>query len=341
MSYRTGTAQTLPDFFAALNSFAQNHGGWNSRLDIARGHLSIYTTDLCASASWFPDDDYDDNTFSLHHATDFTQNAGPGEHPGDSGIGVAASTVSPGTPAPNPLLAGRCVARPGDGPFNYWLFAEGDTQSPTEAYYIHAVLKGANDQYSHFGFGRLDKLGTYTGGEYVYGHMQEEGPGEAALSTSHSILLDGLYGQEAHAATVRTSGLLAGEVTGSSFTLMMQDTTITSTDSQSVGLEQGSGGFRGGIFASPFGSEYRLADDLFQPLYPITAIHRAPNYAHGPTATVLGTMDGVAGVDITLIDAEAIRRVGEERWIFFPAAKKTTDNVDGRTDNIGIAYRIN
>ena len=95
MSYRTGTAQTLPDFFAALSDFAQNHGGWNSRLDPARGHLSIYTTDLCASASWFPDNDYGDNTFSLHHAKDFTQNAAPGEHPGDSGICLLYTSPSP------------------------------------------------------------------------------------------------------------------------------------------------------------------------------------------------------------------------------------------------------
>jgi hypothetical protein len=107
-----------------------------------------------------------------------------------------------------------------------------------------------------------------------------------------------------------------------------------------VALEQGSGGFRGGIFASPFGSEYRQASDLFQPMYPITALHRAPNHVHGPTATVLGTMDGVSGIDITNIDAESVRRVGNERWIFFPAALKTASNVDGRTDNIGIAYRI-
>jgi hypothetical protein len=232
----------------------------------------------------------------------------------------------------NPLLDSRCVARPGEGPFDYWFFATGDPTLSEEPLGLYAVIKGANGQYRHFGLGRLNKTGTYEGGEFVYGHMQEEGPGAAALSTSHSMMLDGLYRGDGHGATVRTEDL---EAQADDTVLYSQLTQLTS-----AALEEGCGGFRGGIFSAPWGLVSGQASDVFQPMYPIVAMHRNPNYKTQPTLTPLGAMDGVAGVDITNIDAEARRRVGSETWIFFPAALKTTDDVDGRTNNIGVAYRI-
>ena len=232
----------------------------------------------------------------------------------------------------NPLLDSRCVARPGSGPFDYWFFATGDPAAANEPLGLYAVIKGASGQYRHFGLGRLNKVGTYEGGEFVYGHMQQQGPGAAALSTSHSFLLDGLYRGEGHGATVRTENL---ETQADDAVLYSQMTQLTSAS-----LEEGCGGFRGGIFSSPWGLVSGQASDLFQPMYPIVAVHRNPNYKMQPTLTPLGSMEGVAGVDITNIDAEARRRVGSETWIFFPAALKTTSDVDGRTNNIGVAYRI-
>lgn len=510
MTYKKGTAQSIPDLMDSWVEFAtRDHGGWQGYSDELRGHMSLYATNLVASASWFPDDDYGDGTFSMHQAKSFDALADPDGHDGDSGLGrtseavvvsdattedvgnwTLAGTVPtvtfgqadpdgfsnaylvdvPGSAAvsqlsetegitgitvghdtsvefyisqptsggaditsggeiivsltsgtdtlsfdlqaadladditmntsaaglsadnvevvpvggdwfrvrasgvpsdgtsmtltlqvvttsfpsgmefklfkprfygdpivvttatDNPLLDSRCVARPGSGPFDYWFFATGDPTLSEEPLGLYAVIKGANGQYRHFGLGRLNKVGTYEGGEFVYGHMQEEGPGAAALSTSHSMLLDGLYRGDGHGATVRTEDL---EAQADDTVLYSQMTQLTSAS-----LEQGSGGFRGGIFSAPWGLVSGQASDVFQPMYPIVAMHRNPDYKMQPTLTPLGAMDGVAGVDITNIDAEARRRVGSETWIFFPAALKTTDDVDGRTNNIGVAYRI-
>ena len=252
------------------------------------------------------------------------------------GFRMYSENLLPDSSADNPLLDGRCVAKPGAGPYTYWFFASG-ARFVTESnfYGLYVVIKSSDGQYRHFGTGRLDQAGTYEGGEFVYGHYQAAGAAVSdSLSTEHSILLDSLFDSaggaaSARAATVRVEDMQE-QPTGEVYAVCDQDTTAGNC----------TGGFRGGIFANPWGMLVGQAGDLMQPMYPIVPVYRAPDYQYGATLLALGKMPGVAGVDITNITEESVRRVGSERWMFFPAAKKTSVSEYGRTDNIGIAYRI-
>ena len=58
MTYKKGTAQSISDLMDSWVEFAtRDHGGWQGYSDELRGHMSLYATNLVASASWFPDDD--------------------------------------------------------------------------------------------------------------------------------------------------------------------------------------------------------------------------------------------------------------------------------------------
>ena len=112
---------------------------------------------------------------------------------------------------------------------------------------------------------------------------------------------------------------------------------LAATDADGNDVEVASGGFRAGMFASPFGAVVPGSSDLYRSMYPIVAIHRDDV---NKIATVLGRMDGVRGVDITNFSAESEINMGGDTWKLFPMQKKTTDDTDERTYNIGIAYRI-
>jgi len=81
------------------------------------------------------------------------------DHPGSPGGNQSAAQVLLGDDADNGHgFTGASIA--------YSFFS---STTPSGARYFHGVLEGSAGVFYHWGFGTIEKAGTFTGGQYMYG----------------------------------------------------------------------------------------------------------------------------------------------------------------------------
>lgn len=325
MSYETGTATNIADLFTKLNTFASANG-WtidhsaSDRLFLTRSTCSVAfrwstTSPTCAAV-------YQHTAF-INSGTD------PGNHTNDSGQGNISGTDAT-------LLTGRHVPLV-NSTMRYWFF-ESDT-------YLHIVAEAANTlSAAHFGFGILDKRGTWTGGEYSYGWRIDPagGTGDSAIRVLSSHLLDGLSGFTSDTTvrpfvgTVHIEGLPNQTASGKWGLTWAGTVANTGTDRASVARESLQGGFRGGPVARVFGRHGGTVNSGVVPLYPIGVWYDDRSLARWHE---LGWMLDVRGVNMRNFAFADEITIGADTWVVFPARYKTSVNNSGSTRNQGIAYK--
>lgn len=318
MSYQSGTATSLADLISQLFSFATGTPGWTQdQLSTGSGKAAIHKGSCYASFRW---DTGTPLVLGMYQALGYTGGNDPGTHPNDSGYGAVGSTNAA-------LLGGRCVNDIGNGPFpSYSFFGTGT--------YIHVAVETSTDVYRHFGFGSIDKVGNWTGGEYVYGQYWD---GAGPLGTQGTTLLDGIFntGTETRASTLHAEGL-PGEGGSSKWMELSDFNSAPGNDTAGNPVILGHGGFRGGPIARHFGAFFAGSTSGLIPTYPIGAFYRRISTAQ---AYFLGYMPDVRGANIHLIAPKDEITIGSDVWKFFPLAQKTTAAVTNRSYNSGIAYK--
>lgn len=337
MTYATGTATDLEDLLSKLDTFAQTtHGGWSSIyspnpdttnrwFELKKGSLSFsmrYPSGITAGDS-----------VSVHHATGSSSSAtAPGAHTADSGNGYNVGTG--GTSAN--FLSERCVSQIGNGPFPSYHFFADDT-APND--YIHVVVEVSSNVFRHFGMGTLVKYGdNWTGGEYVYGHHQDQATNTGPLDVNTQLLLDGIgsTGDRVRAATVRIASGLPNQgaaVWGVSAAVAQANLL---TDTAGNIRQQIHGGYRSGLEAVGFGGVIGNSSSGLVPLLTIPAYYRDPS---NPRVYLLGYMPDVRFLNIrNFAPAEEVT-VGSDVWVMFPQALKTEAGVANRSYFSGVAYR--
>jgi hypothetical protein len=325
MAYETGTATNIGDLFARLNTFASANG-WtidhsaSDRLFLTRSTVSVAfrwstTSPTCAAI-------YQHTAF-VNSATD------PGNHTNDSGQGNISGTNAT-------LLTGRHVPFV-DSSMRYWFF-ESD-------FYIHAVAEAVGTlSFTHFGFGLLDKRGTWTGGEYSYGWRIDPagGTGDSAVRAVSTHLLDGLAGITSDTVvrpfvgTVHCEGLPNQTASGKWGLTWAGLIANTGTDRAAIARESLQGGFRGGPIARPFGRHGSTIGSGVVPLYPIGVWYDDRTLARWHE---LGYMLDVRGANMRNYAPADEVTVGSDVWVLFPSRYKTSVSNTGSTRNQGIAYR--
>jgi len=61
------------------------------------------------------------------------------------------------------------------------------------AKYVHVVVETTAGVYRHFGFGTIDKVGSFVGGQYINGHFWQQGSQSDNPNTSgHRVAFDGI-----------------------------------------------------------------------------------------------------------------------------------------------------
>lgn len=203
MAYQTGSASSAEDFMNILQTFAVANG-WT---------LNIYNTtnDWMAmnNGSVFVQFRWDANgLIGIFHSLGFINTStAPGNHTNDSGLGI----VDASAPYNATLSTGATNCRvqffPNGAITAYHLFTDGTTK------YIYAVLETSPGVFYHMGMGTIDKIGTWTGGEFVYGDHGTDtsmpvsitsGPWQSASTstttnnTQLSLHIEGLPGQNAN-----------------------------------------------------------------------------------------------------------------------------------------------
>jgi hypothetical protein len=329
VAYQKGTATTLADLLTQLHTFAGANGWTSDQLDTAGGSWALHKGNVFVSARWTVATPV---AMSMHQALGYTGGNQPGTHPNDSGNGYNATTSHVTT-----LLDDeRHVSDIGNGPFLSYHFFEQDS-GPA---YLHVGVEFATGAFRHLGFGNIEKVGTWTGGEYCYGHMMGGSTNHTPIDISESALLDGLYTATGMpmAATVHCEGL-TGQPGAGKWGVIGGTTTAVSTglDTAGIARERIRGGYRGGPVARSFGVFNGSSLTGLIPMYKIPIWHAesvATTRRH-----LLGYLPDVRGINIRNFSAGEEVTVGADTYVMLPLGIRTSDNVAYRTYFSGIAYR--
>jgi len=193
MAYQSGVANSLPDFFDALQQFAAAEGWTVDIFSTTNSWLALNNGSSYVQFRWDTA-----GTFAGFHSTGFTSTAtAPGNHVGDDGCG----TIDSSTPYNATITSGRRCNLDSAGPYTgYHFFSDNTTQ------YIHAVIERSPGSYRHLTFGMIDKVGTWTGGQYIgiqrgfnlpFSAFTPSNTGTTGANELNSIRTDGLPGQPA------------------------------------------------------------------------------------------------------------------------------------------------
>lgn len=342
MAYQTGTASDQTDLMSKLSTFAQANGyveeyyhGTNRHLSLSRAADAVYVAFLWDAV----------DTIAMYQALGFsaTYQEAPWNQVDDSGNG----NDDPGSF----IDRGRQVSRIGNGAFTaYHFFAY------TNPHCIHIVLEFSPGLYRHFGFGKVDKTGTWTGGAWCAGHLWNwagSTPFDAYPLPSHhghSVLMDGalipattFYGTYNIDAggTLHCEGLPnqpSGGKWGHSVDNASNDSAV-GEDRGSTARVRIAGGCRRGVAISQFGPYLPDLSNGFVPIIPMEMFYCDAEDADDGWY-YLGRMHNIGHISLHGIDAAQELTVGADPWIAFPTVRKS--NVGGtnqESENSGIIYK--
>ena len=334
MSYSNQQTSNLADLVSKLNTFLSGTPGWTSdHHDAGAGKWAMHKTgagyDIYPSFRW---DTVSPNHLGIYQALGFIgTGTDPGNHTDDSGNGEISGTDSV-------IDNGRNVPIT-NTPIQFWCFEDD--------HYAHIVVETVEGKYVHFGFGQFDKLGDWTGGEYVYGFkFYNLNSTSVGIRGSNSFLLDGLTkdndpsGQndrEDFVATVHAEGL-PNEGGSSKWAVHMGD-----QSSGSLGIDRATnarihfvGGFRGGPIARGFGIFNANSEKALIPAYPLGSFYWDRT---DDSARFMGFVKDIRGVNMRYFVGAQEVTVGSDTWVLFPSYFKQTNGGIGTTAWQGIAYK--
>ncbi|MCA1806446.1 MAG: hypothetical protein LC687_01070 [Actinobacteria bacterium] len=211
-----------------------------------------------------------------------------------------------------------------------------------EDQYIHCVVEVQSGRYTHFGFGVLDKSGTYDGGEYHFGYRHY------LDNTSYSG--DGKSSSHAYPFSTGTTGTFVrfteNDLDGTYLTSVAHwaemSTSVSATDRY----------LRAVCWVPQTTSDISNENTVWG-----TGIHRQPNYFNGTSmlipftiacgrryglTAILGAPKDIAYINIQNIPVGQEITLGSDTWMTFPFKQKGVaipNNTTPFSWYHGIAYR--
>lgn len=331
MAYLTGTSSSLENLMIQLSNFLVANG-WveNFRTIGEPGRMGLSKNTIFVAFQWT--EISDGGTLAIYQNLSNDNSASVWLSTGDSNSG--ASTLSTTL-----FDTERCI-NVAAGPHTRFDFFEQDANPA----YCHIVLEVDAGRYRHFGFGELEKIGDWVGGEYCYGHFWNQSAvniDNPSLS-QHAFMLDsnmaglatGFY------PTVHVRGQ-PEQVTGLERWLILGNprTFPPGTDRAGNNLLPGIGGTRAGITTGIM-AQFRLSKlTAFKPLLPIPVL--IYNTSPSPdSARLIGTHPDVRIVNMANLDPAETFIIAGETWFVFPWTKKQFfKNNTEESWNGGVAYR--
>jgi len=340
MAYQTGSATDQTDLinklqiFAVANGFVLNYyNGTNKHCSLMRAVDNVYV-----SFAW---DGID--TIAMYQALGYA--GGYAEQPwnqsDDSGNG--SDTI------PSQIDQGRQVSRIGNGAYTaYHFFAY------TNPYSIHCALEFSPGLYRHFGFGKLDKVGTWTGGAWCAGHLwnwaDDFSQYDIPFSHAHTVLMDGackfgysnfdVYNDNS-SGTLHVESL-PGQDASSKWGISVHN----GNEDVSMFEDRGSnpririaGGCRQGPAISQLARYLPDLSNGFIPIIPMEVFY-CRSYQAGDGWYYLGRVHNIGHIHLHGIGPAQELTIGADTWKAFPTVRKS--NVGGNnqeSENSGIIYK--
>jgi len=325
VAYETGTASDIGDLVDKLFTFSTGLSTtpWTEdELDITTARQgTLHLGDCYVSFRW---DGTVETDLGLYQSLGWTSGTEAHLMPDDSGNGDTSV----------PINSGRRVNLGSTGPYLAYHFFAGEGDDP----YIYVVVHVSSGVYRHFGFGNLRKFGTWTGGEFVYGHVWSTADADNVAYSQHSFLLDGVYSSTADCATMHAEGLSSQ---GGSEKWVCLTSRIAPAGSDRAGEDRQvfCGGSRSGFWGAYLGALRYSSPQAFKPLMTIPVIE----YDQSASPDVwrwMGEMVDVAIVNMHAFTPGQEVTVGTDTWMVFPWVRKRYEQ-DGAEEswNAGVAYK--
>lgn len=332
MAFQTGTTgiSSIENLIQTLSTFLTGLTGpaWvEDELDTGNDRATFHSGTLFVSFRW---GDTPDEYMGVYQSTGFTAATAPHSQPGDSGNG---STSQAGLST----TTFRSVDFNGAGPFTrYYFYA-----SETAPFYCHVVVESSGGVYQHFGFGFIDKFGTWTGGEYVYGGRWDQGTADIdnPKSNDHALGFDFVNSGSTRGATMRApnfDGLDGSQV------WLNDVNNVVSPGNDRAGnpryMMTGSG-WRGGGLAWVLGWLRASTLSGFKPLQAIEVFCMV-NDTPDDSAYYLGTQPDVRSINIGNLNPADEITIGGDTWQVFPTKRKQFLQINTEESwNQGIAFK--
>ena len=330
LTINSGTATTL----ATVEVTAIGGGGSvdgvriRAKADGSGGSGVNYTVDAGSPSATLKVTGSGDDLATVNPVMGGVNSTNPWESVDDSGVGAADLSAN----------RYRGLYDLGAGPFtSYHLFG---SDSPA---YIHVVVEKSPGVFRHVGFGELDKIGTWEGGEYCWGVKFEDptnlydfidaGPFDA-LTASTTL------GYHNHASGLHVEGL-PNQPAGGKWGLSFANDGSTGNDRQDVPIKRVMtlGCCRGNTLGRAF--SWMASNDAngFIPMTPnlVKYLDRTP--AGADEVYPLGWVPDMRIVNMTALLPKEERTIGGEVWKFFPAHTLGWTPAAGQTGNLGFAFR--
>lgn len=329
MAFQTGTSTSIENLLTQLSTFLQANGWTETFFNTITGDVgSIGFSKNSIFVSFQYTEATDGGTMAVYNATaaDPSPTTDPWTATGDSGNGFKSNT-------PTTFDQGRSVNQFA-GPHTAFLFFERDS-APA---YVHVVVEVDAGRYRHFGFGEIDKIGDWSGGEYVYAQKWDQTLSriDQPASGFHDIGIDATTIQS-QGATMRISGY-PGEPDVATEWAHFVDTGA-GNDTAGNPRWEAIGGWRGTREFSAFHGIRISLGSAYKPLIPcpLELLDRGPV---PDLVRRIGFQSDVRMVNIANIDPGQVINIAGDDWHFFPWVRKQfLENNTEESWNAGVAYR--
>jgi len=336
MAYQTGSATDQTDLMSKLSTFAQANGYTQDYYNGTNRHLSLSRAadNLYVSFAW-------DGVDHIQMYQALNYESAHDEEPWDQDYDSGNGTNQPDTYPDR----GRQISKIGNGAYTaYHFFAY------TSPHNIHVVLEFSPGLYRHFGFGKIYKTGSWTGGAWCGGHLWNWAPQYEAYSVpahnTHSVLMDGaLYPSTTY--NIDAGGTLHCEsLPGQAAAGKWGHSLDPSTEDAKVGEDRASnsrvriaGGCRKGVAISQFGYVLPDLSNGWVPIMPMEVFYyRGEDGEDG--IYYLGRMHNIGHIHLHGIDPGQELTIGADTWKAFPTVRKSNvGGINQESENSGIIYR--
>jgi len=317
--FQVTTPASIDALFTDLSSFATTNGWTQDSIDLGNNELEL------SRGNVFVQFQHDDDNISVHHSLGFSGGAGPGTQTDDSGNGKVST----------PFTSERRVDNIGAGPFTN-LFMHTDSTTGT---YIHCILEYAPGLYRHFGFGTITKIGTWTGGEYAYGHHWLASGQASITDDRHTILFDSIHDDTNNeSATLHVEGLNDQPGASKWGINWSGSTATTGTDTAGNARVAIVGTSRDGFLSNMAIWLRANVSNGFIPMIPVQLFYR--HTTPSPEQwRLLGTMKDIRMMNIFNLEPQEEFTVGSDTWKVYPMTRKANAGGQEESKNMGIAYK--
>lgn len=333
MAYQTGTSTTIENLMTQLSTFLVANGWTEDFVTLGDpGRMGLSKNSIFVAFQWSETADSNSGTLAIYQNLSNDDSTNVWNSTGDSGSGAATQTV-------NSFDSARGVQNFA-GPHAAYHFFE-QNASPA---YCHIVVEVDTNRFRHFGFGELEKIGDWVGGEYCYGHTWTQLAGSIDLpsSTAHSVLLDaqtqglGL----GHESSIHARGF-PEQAAGDRWITVGRLAGFPATGTDRAGNDRMAGlGSSRGAFVGAYMSGHRLSQlTAFKPLIPMP-VFMYNNTPAPDLVRFIGTHPDVRLVNMANIDPGETFTIAGETWFIFPWVRKQfLQNDTEESWNGGYAYR--